>query len=97
MRSFSRGSLGAITAATMAIATFPIIVFSVLAADLIDEFEVTRAQIGLLVTATALVGALLSPYFGKVTDSIGPVKSVRRALLIGARTARPERARRGQR
>ncbi len=86
MRSFSRGSLGAITAATMAIATFPIIVFSVLAADLIDEFEVTRAQIGLLVTATALVGALLSPYFGKVTDSIGPVKSVRRALLIGAAT-----------
>lgn len=70
----------------MAIATFPIIVFSVLAAELIAEFDVTRAQIGLLVTATALVGALLSPYFGKVTDSIGPVKSVRRALVIGAAT-----------
>ncbi|MDX1468352.1 MAG: MFS transporter [Acidimicrobiia bacterium] len=86
MRSFSRASLGAVTAATMTIATFPIIVFSVLAADLIDDLGVTRAQIGLLVTATALVGALLSPYFGKLTDSVGSVRSVRWALLIGAAT-----------
>lgn len=86
MQSFSRASLGAITAAVMAIATFPIIVFSVLAAELIDDLGVTRAQIGLLVTAWALVGALLSPYFGKITDSIGPVRSVRRALLLGATT-----------
>ena len=70
----------------MAIATFPIIAFSVLAADLIEDLDVSRAQIGLLVTATALVGAVLSPYFGKVTDSIGPIKSVRRALLLGAGT-----------
>ena len=86
MQSFSRASLGGITAAVMAIATFPIIVFSVLAADLIDDLGVTRAQIGLLVTAWALVGAVLSPYFGKITDSIGPVRSVRRALLLGATT-----------
>ena len=86
MRSFSRASLGAVTAATMTIATFPIIVFSVLAADLIDDLGVNRAQIGLLVTATALVGALLSPYFGKVTDSVGSVRSVRWSLIIGAAT-----------
>lgn len=86
MRSFSRVSLGAITAATMTIATFPIIVFSVLAADLITDLDVSRAQVGLLVTATALVGALLSPFFGRLTDSIGPVSSVRWVLGIGMTT-----------
>ncbi len=86
MRPFSRTLLGAITAATMTIATFPIIVFSVLAADLIEDLDVTRAQVGLLVTATALVGALVSPYFGRVSDSVGAVRSTRYALLIGAAT-----------
>ncbi len=80
------GPAEAITAATMTIATFPIIVFSVLAADLIEDLDVTRAQVGLLVTATALVGALVSPYFGRVSDSVGAVRSTRYALLIGAAT-----------
>ena len=68
MRSFSRAGLGAVTAATMATATFPLIIASVLAAELIDRFGIARSQIGLLVTATSLVGALASPFFGRVTD-----------------------------
>ncbi len=83
MRSFSKAGLGAVTAATMATATFPIIVSSVLAAELIDRFDIGRAQVGLLVTATALVGALASPFFGRLTDRIGAVAATRNVLGIG--------------
>lgn len=70
----------------MTIATFPIIVFSVLASELIDTFDVTRAQIGFLVTATGLVGALVSPLFGRVTDRIGSVAATRAVLSVGVLT-----------
>ncbi len=83
MRSYSRPVIGAVAAATMAIATFPIVVLSVLAGDLIGEFEITRAQLGLLVTATALVGALVSPTLGRLTDRIGAVVATRSVLIIG--------------
>jgi predicted MFS family arabinose efflux permease len=83
MRSFSRAGLGAVTAATMATATFPIIVASVLAAELIDRFGIGRSQVGLLVTATALVGALASPLFGRITDRIGAVAATRNVLALG--------------
>src|SRR5918996_2230354 len=86
MRSLSRVGLSAITSATMAIATFPIIVFSVLAADLIEEFSVTRFQVGILVTATGLVGSLVSPTFGRVTDRVGAVTSTRAVLALGLAT-----------
>jgi len=86
MRSFSRPVIGAVTAATMAIATFPVIVSSVLASQLIAEFEITRAQLGFLVTATALVGALMSPLLGRVTDRIGAVTATRYVLVIGMAT-----------
>ncbi|MGD2059524.1 MAG: MFS transporter [Acidimicrobiia bacterium] len=86
MRSFSRFGLGAVTAATMASATFPIIVVSVLAAQLIDEFEISRAEVGFLVTATGLVGAMVSPLFGRITDRLGSVKSVTGTLIAGGFT-----------
>lgn len=86
MRSFSRLDLGAVTAATMATATFPIIVASVLAAQLIDEFDISRAQVGFLVTASGLVGALASPLFGHLTDRLGGVRSVRGTLAVGGLT-----------
>ena len=83
MRSFSKAGLGAVTAVTMAAATFPIIVASVLAAELIDRFGIGRSQVGLLVTATALVGALTSPLFGRVTDRMGAVAATRNVLVLG--------------
>lgn len=86
MRSFSRFGLGAVTAATMATSTFPIIVASVLAAQLIDEFEISRAQVGFLVTASGLVGALVSPLFGRITDKLGAVRSVVGTLVGGGLT-----------
>lgn len=83
MRPFNRGSLAAVTAATMAVATFPQVMFGVLAADLIVDFEVDRWQVGALVTATATTGALLSPTFGRVTDRVGAVHSTVGVLLAG--------------
>lgn len=86
MRSLTRSGLGAVSAATMATATFPIIVASVLAAELLAEFDVTRAQIGLLTTASGLVGALASPWMGRLTDYVGSVTATRLALVTGAAT-----------
>jgi MFS family permease len=86
MRSFTRVGLGVVTASTMAISTFAIIAAGVLAAQLIDEFEITRAQVGLLVTANGVVGAFASPVFGRVTDRLGAVKSVVGALCLGSFT-----------
>lgn len=83
MRSLSRVGLGAVAAATMATATFPIIVASVLAAELLEQFDVGRAQVGLLVTASGVVGALSSPPFGRLTDRVGSVFSTRSVLFGG--------------
>lgn len=75
--------LGAVSSATMTIATFPLIIFSVLAAELISEFGITRGQVGFLVTANGLVGALASPYFGGLTDRIGAVTSTKAVFAVG--------------
>ena len=83
MRPFTRASLAAVTAATMAVATFPQVMFGLLAADLIADFDVERWQVGALVTATAGTGALLSPTFGRVTDRIGAVRSTIGVLFAG--------------
>jgi MFS family permease len=86
MRSFSKIGLGAVTAVTMAVSTFAVIAASVLAAQLIDEFGITRAQVGALVFANGIVGALASPAFGKVTDKFGAVRSVVGSLVIALMT-----------
>lgn len=86
MRSLSRSGLGAVSAATMATATFATIIASVLASELLSEFETTRAQLGLLTTAIGLTGALSSPSFGRVTDRLGSLKATRYLLIAGALT-----------
>lgn len=86
MRSFSKLGLGAVTAATMATSTFAIVVASVLAVQLIDEFDISRAQIGILALANGIVGAVVSPLFGRITDWLGSVRAVTGALVTGAVT-----------
>lgn len=70
----------------MATSTFPIIVASVLAAELLAEFDASRAQIGLLTTASGLVGALVSPASGWLADRLGSVQATRLVLVGGAVT-----------
>jgi predicted MFS family arabinose efflux permease len=62
---------GAVLALTMGAATFFTTPVAVFAPDLIAEFGITRSQVGLLVTASALTGALMSPSIGRVTDRLG--------------------------
>lgn len=64
--------------AVMAAATFALIVFGVLSAEIIDEFGVARWQVGALVTASSLTGGLVSPRLGRWTDRLG----ARRAALL---------------
>lgn len=82
-RPFSRFSLAAVTATAMGVATFGQSAFGVLAINLIEEFEVERWQIGILVTASGFTGALLSPVFGRLTDRVGSVRSVVGVLAMG--------------
>lgn len=82
-RSFGTFSLAAVTAIAMGVATFGQSVYGILASDLITEFGVERWQIGALVTACGVTGALASPLFGRVTDEIGGVRSVRWVLVLG--------------
>ncbi len=86
MRPFSKASLSAITAAAMGTGVFPIVVASVLAGEFITAFDISRAQVGLLVTSSGLVGGLLSPSLGRFTDRIGAVTATRGVLITGAVT-----------
>lgn len=76
IRPFSRFSLAAVTAIAMGVATFSQGAIGVLASDLIAEFGLERWQIGILLTANGVTGALFSPVFGRLTDRKGSVKSV---------------------
>lgn len=68
----------------MGTGTFLIVVASVLGSELIDAFGISRAQVGLLVTAFGAVGGLLSPLVGRFTDRIGAVLATRAVLIAGA-------------
>jgi MFS family permease len=70
----------------MGVATFSQGAFGVLASDLIGEFDLDRWQIGILLTANGFTGALLSPFFGRLTDRMGSVKSVIITLLLAMAT-----------
>jgi predicted MFS family arabinose efflux permease len=82
-RPFSRFSIAAVTATAMGVATFSQSAFGVLAVDLIDEFEVERWQIGILVTASGFTAGFLSPAFGRLTDRFGSIRSMVGALMLG--------------
>lgn len=66
-----RTAFGSILALTMAGSTFAFTAFSVLSTPLLETFGISRWQLGALVTATAALGAVLSPPIGRVADRIG--------------------------
>lgn len=66
----------------MAAATIQLYAIALLASELIEDFDVSRAQIGLLGAANTIVGAVLSPIIGGITDRIGAKRSLI-AVLVG--------------
>ena len=58
-------------AAGMAASTVLQFLFGVLAPFLIDEFGISRSQLGLLTTAAFVVGGIISPSAGGLVDRIG--------------------------
>lgn len=65
-------------ALTMGTGTFPGFAFGVLGPDLIAEFDLTRAGLGILTTAHFAVGGLGSTIAGRATDRLG----ARRTMLV---------------
>jgi len=76
--------LSTVLVGVMLASTIQLLAMGVLAADLIDELGVSRTQIGLLATANSVVGAMLAPFLGRVTDRLGPRRSAIIILLISA-------------
>lgn len=66
----------------MASSTFAFTTFSVLSGQLLDTFRISRWQLGALVTATAVLGAVLSPPMGRVADRIGGRNAMLATLLL---------------
>jgi len=80
----SRAVLGLLLLLAMGVATYPAAVLSVLATFLIDDFGVTRAEVGLIATANIALSAALSPVAGRVTDGIGAKRALVFIFLLGA-------------
>lgn len=68
----------------MTASAYQLFVFSVLAAPLIDDLGLSRAQLGLLGSVNTLVGATTAPLTGRLTDRIGARRSVVAVLVISA-------------
>lgn len=79
----SRILFATVLSSTMGAATFALTCYAVLAADLIAEFDVDRWQIGALVTAMSLGGAIISPRVGTVTDAMGAKRAASSTILMG--------------
>lgn len=67
---------------TMVSTTFQLFVVSVLASVLIDEFSLSRFQLGLIGSLNTAVGAISAPWTGRFTDRIGARQSSIVAQLI---------------
>ena len=77
-----RFTLVALLALTMAAGTFIVPAVGVLASSIRQDLGLELWQLGLLVTGSPLVGALLAPALGRVTDRIGGKRSI--VVTLGA-------------
>jgi predicted MFS family arabinose efflux permease len=77
-----RAAFGSVLALTMAGSTFAFTTFSVLSGPLLDTFAISRWQLGALVTAAAVLGAVLSLPLGRVADRIGGRASLLTTLAL---------------
>jgi len=68
----------------MTASAFQIFALAILASPIIDELELSRAQLGLVGSVNTAVGALSAPSTGRLTDRIGPRRSVVALLTLSA-------------
>ncbi|MGF1595881.1 MAG: MFS transporter [Acidimicrobiales bacterium] len=73
-----------LTAWAMTAGTFQLFVGVVLAANLIDEFDINRWEIGVLGAVNTGVGALVAPRLGRVADRLGVRRSMVAVNLVSA-------------
>jgi nitrate/nitrite transporter NarK len=70
-RARRRSLFATVLATIMAYSTFSQFAFGVLAGFLIDEFSITRSELGFLTTGLFFVGGIGSPYAGMLVDRFG--------------------------
>lgn len=75
-RPIPQPTMAAILIWTMLSATMNLFAFAILAAPLIEEFGVSRTQIGLLGAANTAAAALISIGIGRVVDRLGAARAV---------------------
>lgn len=63
---------------------FQIFALAVLASRLIDEFDLSRFELGLIGSLNTAVGAVTSPATGRITDRLGPRRTAVIAQLLVA-------------
>jgi MFS family permease len=66
----------------MAACTFAQFVFGVLAPYIIDEFGISRSELGFLTTSSFLVGGIASPFAGRLVDMMGGRRVFVASLLL---------------
>jgi len=69
---------------TMTASAFQVFALAILASRLIDDLDISRAQLGLIGSVNTAVGALTAPSTGRLTDRIGPRRSVVAVLFLSA-------------
>jgi MFS family permease len=67
---------------TMMASAFQIFALAILASPIIAELDLSRAQLGLVGSVNTAVGAVTSPLTGRLTDRVGPRRSV--SVLLGS-------------
>ena len=55
----------------MGFVTFGITALGIMASEVLDDLDITREQLGYVVTAHVVLGAVLSPRAGHVVDRVG--------------------------
>lgn len=81
-----RFGMVALLALAMAAGTFILPAIGVLASSIRQDLGLELWQVGLLVTGSPMVGALLAPPLGRVTDRVGGKASMVATLGVGALT-----------
>lgn len=68
----------------MGAGTFTIVSLGILASFIIDDLDISRAQLGLVIGADTLFAAAFSPYAGRIADRLGGRRSLMALFLVAA-------------